>query len=52
MSIQLTENAAQRVKQFLDKENGVALRLGARMSTFRYPVALSHFEISTPMFIR
>jgi iron-sulfur cluster assembly protein len=30
MSIQLTDNAAQRVKQFLDKENGVALRLGVR----------------------
>lgn len=30
MSIQLTENAAQRVKQFLEKERGVALRLGVR----------------------
>jgi iron-sulfur cluster assembly protein len=30
MSIQLTDNAAQRVKQFLEKENGVALRLGVR----------------------
>ena len=30
MSIQLTETAAQRVKQFLEKENGVALRLGVR----------------------
>ena len=28
MSIQLTDNAAQRVKHFLEKENGVALRLG------------------------
>ena len=30
MSIQLSENAAQRVKYFLDKENGRALRLGVR----------------------
>jgi iron-sulfur cluster assembly protein len=30
MSIQLTENAAQRVKLFLEKENGLALRLGVR----------------------
>ena len=28
MSIQLTDSAAQRVKQFLEKESGVALRLG------------------------
>ncbi len=30
MSIQLTDNAAQRVKQFLEKDNGVALRLGVK----------------------
>lgn len=30
MSIQLTDSAAQRVKQFLEKEKGVALRLGVR----------------------
>ena len=30
MSIQLTESAAQRVKYFLDKESGMALRLGVR----------------------
>jgi len=30
MSIQLTDNAAKRVKHFLEKENGLALRLGVR----------------------
>jgi len=30
MSIDLTENAAQRVQLFLDKQNGMALRLGVR----------------------
>ena len=30
MSIRLTDNAAQRVKYFLEKESGVALRLGVR----------------------
>ncbi len=30
MSIQLTEVAAQRVHQFLEKEGGVALRVGVR----------------------
>ena len=30
MSIQLTDNAAQRVKYFLEKESGLALRLGVR----------------------
>lgn len=30
MSIQLTDNAAQRVRSFLVKENGLALRLGVR----------------------
>ena len=30
MSIQLTDNAANRVKHFLEKENGLALRLGVR----------------------
>ena len=44
MSIQLTENAAQRVKQFLDKENGVALRLGVRKtgcSGWAYEVSIA-----------
>ena len=30
MSIQLTDNAAQRVKHFLEKDKGLALRLGVR----------------------
>jgi len=30
MSIKLTDNAAERVKIFLEKEKGVALRLGVR----------------------
>ena len=30
MSIQLTDNAANRVKHFLEKEKGLALRLGVR----------------------
>ncbi|MCP4047768.1 MAG: iron-sulfur cluster assembly accessory protein [Gammaproteobacteria bacterium] len=30
MSIQLTDNAAQRVKHFLEKESGLALRLGVK----------------------
>ena len=44
MSIQLTDNAAQRVKQFLDKENGVALRLGVRKtgcSGWAYDVSIA-----------
>jgi iron-sulfur cluster assembly protein len=44
MSIQLTDNAAQRVKQFLDKENGVALRLGVRKtgcSGWAYEVSIA-----------
>ena len=44
MSIQLTENAAQRVKLFLDKENGVALRLGVRKtgcSGWAYEVSIA-----------
>jgi iron-sulfur cluster assembly protein len=44
MSIELTENAAQRVKQFLDKENGVALRLGVRKtgcSGWAYEVSIA-----------
>jgi len=44
MSIQLTENAAQRVKQFLEKERGVALRLGVRKtgcSGWAYEVSIS-----------
>lgn len=30
MSIELTDNAAARVKMFIEKEQGVALRLGVR----------------------
>ena len=30
MSIRLTDNAAERVKAFLEKEQGIALRLGVR----------------------
>ena len=44
MSIQLTENAAQRVKYFLEKENGLALRLGVRKtgcSGWAYEVAIA-----------
>jgi len=44
MSIQLTDNAAQRVKQFLDKESGVALRLGVRKtgcSGWAYEVSIA-----------
>jgi len=44
MSIQLTDNAAQRVKQFLEKENGVALRLGVRKtgcSGWAYEVSIA-----------
>ena len=44
MSIQLTDNAAQRVKQFLEKESGVALRLGVRKtgcSGWAYEVSIA-----------
>jgi iron-sulfur cluster assembly protein len=44
MSIQLTENAAQRVKYFLEKENGLALRLGVRKtgcSGWAYEVSIA-----------
>jgi len=44
MSIQLTDNAAQRVKQFLEKENGLALRLGVRKtgcSGWAYEVSIA-----------
>lgn len=44
MSIQLTENAAKRVKQFLEKDNGVALRLGVRKtgcSGWAYAVSIA-----------
>ncbi|MGB5489029.1 MAG: iron-sulfur cluster assembly accessory protein [Lysobacterales bacterium] len=44
MSIQLTDNAAQRVKQFLEKDNGVALRLGVRKtgcSGWAYEVSIA-----------
>lgn len=44
MSIQLTDNAAQRVKHFLDKENGMALRLGVRKtgcSGWAYDVSIA-----------
>ena len=44
MSIELTENAAQRVKLFLEKENGLALRLGVRKtgcSGWAYEVSIA-----------
>ena len=44
MSIQLTDSAAQRVKQFLEKEKGVALRLGVRKtgcSGWAYAVSIA-----------
>jgi len=44
MSIQLTDAAALRVKQFLDKEHGVALRLGVRKtgcSGWAYDVSIA-----------
>jgi iron-sulfur cluster assembly protein len=44
MSIQLTDNAAQRVKHFLEKENGMALRLGVRKtgcSGWAYEVSIA-----------
>jgi len=44
MSIELTDIAAKRVKQFLDKDNGVALRLGVRKtgcSGWAYEVSIA-----------
>lgn len=44
MSIQLTDNAAQRVKYFLEKESGMALRLGVRKtgcSGWAYEVSIA-----------
>ena len=44
MSIQLTDVAAQRVKYFLEKENGMALRLGVRKtgcSGWAYEVSIA-----------
>ena len=44
MSIQLTENAAKRVKYFLEKEGGTALRLGVRKtgcSGWAYEVSIA-----------
>jgi len=44
MSIQLTDNAAQRVKYFLEKEKGLALRLGVRKtgcSGWAYEVSIA-----------
>ena len=45
MSIQLTDNAAQRVKYFLEKESGMALRLGVRKtgcSGWAYEVSIAN----------
>ena len=54
MSIQLTDSAAQRVKHFLDKENGLALRLGVRKtgcSGWAYEVSIaSGFESEDQVF--
>ncbi|MCW8926368.1 MAG: iron-sulfur cluster assembly accessory protein [Xanthomonadales bacterium] len=44
MSIKLTDNAAQRVKIFLEKEHGFALRLGVRKtgcSGWAYDVSIA-----------
>jgi iron-sulfur cluster assembly protein len=44
MSVQLTDNAAQRVKYFLEKENGSALRLAVRKtgcSGWAYEVSIT-----------
>ena len=44
MSIELTDNAAQRVKVFLEKESGLALRLGVRKtgcSGWAYEVSIA-----------
>lgn len=44
MSIKLTDNAAQRVKTFLEKEHGIALRLGVRKtgcSGWAYDVSIA-----------
>jgi len=44
MSIELTDNAAQRVKLFLEKESGLALRLGVRKtgcSGWAYEVSIA-----------
>jgi len=44
MSVQLTDNAAQRVKYFLEKENGSALRLAVRKtgcSGWAYEVSIA-----------
>lgn len=44
MSIQLTDNAAQRVKYFLEKESGSALRLAVRKtgcSGWAYEVSIA-----------
>jgi len=54
MSIQLTDNAAQRVKYFLEKENGSALRLAVRKtgcSGWAYEVSIaSEFGESDQVF--
>lgn len=44
MSIRLTDNAADRVKSFIDKEQGIALRLGVRKtgcSGWAYEVSIA-----------
>ena len=51
MSIQLTDNAAQRVKHFLEKEDGIALRLGVRKtgcSGWAYEVSIAS-ELGRPL---
>lgn len=54
MSIQLTDNAAQRVMQFIEKEHGVALRLGVRKtgcSGWAYAVSIaSGFDADDQVF--
>jgi len=45
MAISLTQNAAKRVRQYLEKEGGVGLHLGVRKtgcSGWTYTVGLAH----------
>ena len=54
MSIELTDIAAERVKQFLEKDNGVALRLGVRKtgcSGWAYEVSIaSEYGVGDDLF--
>jgi iron-sulfur cluster assembly protein len=54
MSIELSDIAAERVKQFLEKDNGVALRLGVRKtgcSGWAYEVSIaSEYGVDDDLF--